>query len=222
MVDGIRLKFCGLTSLVDVEFADRLGADYLGFILHPKSPRYLALRQFRDMAPLLPDGRKKVAVVVEPSDEELARILEAGFDRVQIHFRLPIDSVRLAQWEKIVGRDRLWLAPKLPPRTAFPPEVLAVKTTILWDTYHESGFGGSGLTGDWASFSEHQAAHPDRQWVLAGGLNSENIEQALQESGARFVDVGSGIEAAPGIKDHVKMKAFVLAVHHARTKSMSP
>ena len=66
MIDGIRFKVCGLTSLVDAEFADRCGADYLGFIFYPKSPRFISLEQFRAMAPRLPD-RRKVAVSVEPT-----------------------------------------------------------------------------------------------------------------------------------------------------------
>ena len=79
MIDGIRFKVCGLTSLVDAEFADRCGADYLGFIFHRSSPRRISLEQFRAMAPRLPD-RRKVAVSVEPTIEELASQRDAGFD----------------------------------------------------------------------------------------------------------------------------------------------
>ena len=70
MIDGVRIKVCGLTSLVDAEFADNCGADYLGFILYPKSPRAISLVQFTSMASLLP-GRKRVAVLVEPTMAEL-------------------------------------------------------------------------------------------------------------------------------------------------------
>jgi phosphoribosylanthranilate isomerase len=217
VIAGIRLKFCGLTALVDVEFADRLGADYLGFILYPQSSRYLALSQFRDMASLLPTGRKTVAVVVEPNVAELEAVMAAGFDRVQLHFRLPVTAEIITQWQDVVGRERLWLAPKLPPAEAMPPEVVAGTDTILWDTFHEAGFGGSGLTGDWAKFNAHQQRWPDPTWILAGGLTPDNVGAALTASGARFIDVAGGIEAAPGIKDHAKMKAFVLAVHRART-----
>lgn len=216
MIDGIRLKFCGLTTWVDVEFADRLGADYLGFILYPKSSRYLALRQFRDMAPLLPDGRKKVAVVVEPSDEELRAVLDAGFDRVQIHFRLSVPDGALENWSEIVGPERLWLAPKLPPTEPVPARVMELAKTVLWDTFHPGGFGGSGLTGDWTKFKTYRECWPQTQWVLAGGLNPENVGAALKESGTNFVDLSSGVEARPGIKDHAKMKALVLAIHRAR------
>jgi phosphoribosylanthranilate isomerase len=75
MIHGVRFKVCGLTSLVDAEAADAVGADYLGFILYPKSPRYVSLTQFAAMTPRLPP-RKKVAVVVEPTVETLAEIKE--------------------------------------------------------------------------------------------------------------------------------------------------
>jgi len=73
MIDGIRLKICGLTALVDAEFVDRAGADALGFILYPKSPRHLSLLQYKAMAPRLPAGRKRVAVMVEPSSKSCNR-----------------------------------------------------------------------------------------------------------------------------------------------------
>ena len=80
MINGIRLKVCGLTSLVDAELADRAGADYLGFVLHAKSPRHVTLARFRAMAARLPD-RRKVAVMVEPSAAELAAALDRRGDR---------------------------------------------------------------------------------------------------------------------------------------------
>ena len=217
MIDGVRLKVCGLTSLVDAEFADRAGADYLGFILVPKSPRYLSLRQYRDMAPRLPEGRKRVAVLVEPSDAELAAVVEAGFDRVQIHFTMEVGETRAPVWSQRVGRDRLWLAPKLPPEHDLSASLLEHADTVLMDTFHRGGFGGSGLTGDWSKFAQHRERFPNHTWVLAGGLNPSNIGEALTSSGANFVDLNSGVEVAPGIKDHAKLRAFIVALHRART-----
>ena len=201
MIDGIRFKVCGLTSLVDAEFADRCGADYLGFILYPKSPRHVSLATCQAMLPRLPD-RRKVAVTVEPTVAELGRFKAAGFDFFQVHFNPDLPLATVAAWSDTVGADRLWLAPKLPPGATVPPALLPLAEYFLFDTYQRHGFGGSGATGDWASFSRHQSAHPDRWWILAGGLNPENIGAALQASGARFVDVSSGVEAAPGVKDH--------------------
>lgn len=216
MIDGVRIKVCGLTSLVDAEFADRCGADYLGFILHGQSPRHVSLTQYQAMAPRLPE-RRKVAVSVEPTVEELTAMRDAGFDYFQIHFRPETTDAQLTAWSRVVGEKHLWLAPKLPPEADVSAASLAVAKFILFDTYRREGFGGSGETGDWKKFARHQAAHTHNFWILAGGLNPDNIGAALKESGARFVDVNSGVEAAPGVKDHEKLKQFVVKVHESRT-----
>jgi len=216
MIDGVRVKFCGLTSLVDAQFADRCGADYLGFILHPTSPRYIPLPQYQAMSSRLPE-RRKVAVIVEPDASELA-LMRDDFDFFQIHFRYDIPLATLAGWAKAVGLEKLWLAPKLPPDVEVPDALLRFSRYILLDTFHE-GFGGSGRTSDWPKFARHQQKHSDRFWILAGGLNPENIGDALRATHASFVDVSSGIEAAPGIKDHEKMKRFVVRIHEAKVAS---
>lgn len=217
MIDGIRLKVCGLTSIADAEFADRCGADYLGFILYPKSPRFVSLENYRAMAPRLPE-RRKVAVSVEPSVPELEVMRDLGFDYFQIHYSPAATDIQLTAWSRVVGEKHLWLAPKLPPGMDVSPAALAVAKFILFDTFHAGGFGGSGKTGDWASFARHQTSHTKNFWILAGGLNPENIGEALKQTGARFVDVNSGVEAVPGIKDETKLKRFVVAIHHAVTK----
>ncbi len=221
MIDGIRFKVCGLTSLVDADFADRCGADYLGFNLYTKSPRCIALEQFRAMAPRLPE-RKRMAVMVAPSTGELATANEAGFDFFQIHFPHDTPVATVASWSETVGAKRLWLAPKLPPAEDVAAALLPLAKYFLLDTFHAAGFGGSGETGDWAKFARHQATHPLHTWILAGGLNPENIGDALRASGARFVDVNSGVESAPGVKDHAKLKRFVVRLHESHTSTAAP
>jgi phosphoribosylanthranilate isomerase len=216
MINGIRLKVCGLTSLVDAEFADRCGADYLGFIFCPQSPRGISLAQYRAMATRLP-ARHKVAVAVEPTADELTAMQAAGFDYFQIHHRPETTEAQLAEWSRIVGVKHLWLAPKLPPEADVSPAARAAAKFILLDTFHAAGFGGSGKTGDWSKFARLQAAHPENFWILAGGLNPDNIGDAVTQSGARFVDVNSGVESAPGVKDEAKLKRFVVRLHEATT-----
>jgi phosphoribosylanthranilate isomerase len=215
MIDGVRFKVCGLTSLVDAEFADRCGADYLGFILYPKSPRFISLSQYKAMAPRLPD-RRKVAVSVEPTVDELSAMRDAGFDFFQIHFSPGTSDAQLTAWSRVVGEKHLWLAPKLPPGSSVPPAALAVAKFILFDAYQSDGFGGSGRTGDWSNFVRHQAEHRGNLWILAGGLSPENIGAALKQTNARIVDVNSGVESAPGVKDEAKLKRFVVAIHEAK------
>ena len=211
MINGIRVKVCGLTSLVDAEAADAAGADYLGFILYPKSARHISLEQFRSMAPRLPP-RKIVAVVVEPSTEELAAVMAAGFDCVQLHFSNETPFFQAVLWLDVVPPDRLWLAPRIRPGKDLDLAFVPLADTILLDTYHPDAHGGTGQTGDWEKFSGYRQKFRKVHWVLAGGLNPDNISAAITASGARFVDVNSGIEAAPGVKDHAKLKAFFPAL----------
>ncbi|MDR0902560.1 MAG: phosphoribosylanthranilate isomerase [Opitutaceae bacterium] len=208
MIGNIQLKVCGLTSAADARAAARAGADYLGFILWPKSPRFIALDAWKKLAADLPAGPGRVAVMVEPGVAELSAALAAGFDFAQIHFSRAAPAAMLPEWSRFAGRERLWLAPKLPPETDVAEAWLPLADTFLLDTFHAGGFGGSGRTGDWAKFARHQAAHPEKTWILAGGLAPENIGAALAASGARFVDVSSGVEASPGVKDHARLAAL--------------
>lgn len=208
MIAGITLKVCGLTTLADAELAQQCGADYLGFILHPKSPRCLTLAQFRAMVPHLPTGRK-VAVLVSPSVADLAIAAAAGFDFFQVNFPADTASAVVGSWAESVGADRLWLAPKLPPAEEVNAAWLPFTHRVLLDTFQTEGYGGSGQTGDWSKFARHQLRHPEKSWILAGGLSPENIASAVTQTGARFVDVNSGVESAPGIKDRSKLRRFV-------------
>jgi phosphoribosylanthranilate isomerase len=217
MIDGIQIKVCGLTSLVDSDFADACGADYLGFNLHPPSPRYVPLAQYRSMAKRI-SARYKVAIVVEPTAEALASLRDEGFDRFQVHFRHDLPLANIEAWSKAVGAKDLWLAPKLPPAVDVPDEWSGFSKTVLLDTFDPSLFGGTGRTGDWAKFKRHRDGPTGRTWILSGGLNPENIGAALAGSGARFVDVNSGVESSPGVKDQAKLKAFIVAIHKTATK----
>ncbi|QYM77634.1 phosphoribosylanthranilate isomerase [Horticoccus luteus] len=214
MIAGVRVKVCGLTSLVDAEDADACGVDYLGFNLYPKSPRFVTLAQYAAMRARLPD-RRKVAVCVEPSAAELVTMTAAGFDYFQIHFRHDVPVETVAAWAKLVGPERLWLAPKLPPQFDVPAALLPFAKGWLLDTFQVDGFGGSGRTSDWAKFGRHQAAYPEKFWMLSGGLSPENIGAALRATQASFVDVNSGIESAPGVKDLEKLKRFAVQLREA-------
>jgi len=218
MINGTRLKVCGLTSLVDAEAADACGADYLGFVLYPKSPRYISLEGFKAMARRLPD-RKKVAVVVEPATEELSRLIDAGFDCIQLHFSHETPFFQVALWADAVPADRVWLAPRASTSGETDPAFFPLAHTILFDAHDAKNFGGTGKKADWPKFRELREKYTRIQWILAGGLNAENIADALHATHANFVDVNSGIEAAPGIKDQAKLRAFVLALHRATVKN---
>lgn len=214
MINGIRLKVCGITSLVDADAADAVGADCLGFIFHPQSPRGITLTQFLAMKDRLPP-RKLGAVCVEPAAADLAAYAAAGFEYFQIHFSADTPLASLAAWSQLVGRSRLWLAPKLPPPHDVKPEWLPLADTFLLDTFHPDKFGGTGETGDWVKFKRHRDAHPGKQWVLSGGLNAENLAAAVTATGAKFIDVNSGVESVPGVKDAARLTALRRAIERA-------
>lgn len=211
MIAGLRCKVCGLRTLIDAEHADQAGADYLGFILHPASPRYVSLAQYQAMQPLLP-GRKHVAVAVAPAVTDLAAMRDAGFDCFQLHFPVDLPAATLAAWSEAVGRDRLWLAPRLPPDAEVRPEWLELADTLLLDAFRADTFGGTGQTGDWEKFRRHQQAYPQKRWILAGGLNPDNVVAAVEATGTKYLDFNSGVESSPGVKDPQKLARVVAAL----------
>ncbi|TAG27196.1 MAG: phosphoribosylanthranilate isomerase [Verrucomicrobia bacterium] len=217
MIGSIRLKICGLRRPEDASLAASLGADYLGFIVYAKSPRALALDDFTALAGKLPSGPEKVAVLVEPCVAELTQARDAGFDRFQIHAQHDVDLARVRAWSAVVSPDALWLAAKVPPGAGFPEPWLDWANTFLVDTFHPAGFGGSGQTGDWSEFARLATAHPAKRWALAGGLSPANICEARAQSGARLLDVNSGVEISPGVKSAEKLQALAAALAHGST-----
>jgi phosphoribosylanthranilate isomerase len=214
MIEALHLKVCGLTTLADARFADESGADYLGFNFYAKSPRHISLEQYRSMSGQLPK-QHRVAVAVEPEAASLRAMGDAGIDRYQIHFRHDLPIAAIEAWSRAVGAENLWLAPKLPPASDVPAAWLGLAKFVLLDTFDESLFGGTGRTGDWPKFRRHSERHPGTTWILSGGLNPANVAGALAGTGARFLDVNSGIESSPGVKDHAKLTAFVAAMRKA-------
>lgn len=207
MEKSVNIKVCGMTRESDIEHALSLGADYIGFIVYSKSPRAVKLEKAQALAKLVP--KEKVVIVdVKPSTAALKSYKAAGFNRFQIHIDLPLDTETLEEYRTIVNRDQLWLAPRLAPSEPFPEQLLNYAGTILVDTYSKDTFGGTGHTGDFARFAELKKQFTNTDWVLAGGLNASNIADAIHQSTTSNVDVNSGVEKAPGVKDDRKLNDF--------------
>lgn len=206
MFRPVRIKVCGLTREGDVADALHLGADYCGFIVYPKSPRSVSLERAAELANAVPVG-KRVMVDVETSTEDLERARDMGFDYFQIHCSLDVGLATLAAWSGIVGKKRLWIAPRIPPTEPFPTAVLEFADTVLLDTYSKTQAGGTGKTGDWARYAKLSKDYPATNWILAGGLTPDNVVEALAETGTHHLDINSGVESAPGIKDKAKLEA---------------
>jgi phosphoribosylanthranilate isomerase len=205
MNQDVDIKVCGMTREEDVDLAVSLGANFLGFIVYSKSPRGLTLERATELAARVPEG-KRVIVDVETSADDLIRYRDAGFDRFQIHASLPIDPAMLSRWSEIVWRDRLWLAPRVSPTDVFPAWALEYTDTIVLDTYSKQQVGGTGHTGDFERFASFNQQFEDTQWMLAGGLSTSNVVDAVVRSTATRVDVNSGVESAPGIKNPEKLR----------------
>lgn len=211
MIGGIRVKVCGLTSVGDAEAAAGIGADFLGFILYPKSPRHISLARFVELCPSLPPALPKVAVMVTPTPEEARSALGAGFDFLQVHFP-PVSASDLLPVAALAGAARLWLAPKLPVEAEIEAALLPLAGKWLLDTYRADSFGGTGHTGDWGKFRRYRETFPGTTWILAGGLSPENVAAAVAVSGAEVIDVNSGVESRPGCKDLRKLAALRAAI----------
>jgi phosphoribosylanthranilate isomerase len=203
MIGPCTIKVCGITRAADAAMLRAYGADFLGVNVWPGSPRCAAAPGRAALLREIP-ADARVAVTVNPTAAEARALLAEGFAIVQAHFDPALRDCDPAALAREIGRDRLWLAPKLANGAAFPAELLPCSATFVHDAHAKGAFGGTGQTGDWARFKGLVADHPGHRWVLAGGLGPTNVEAAVQ-AGARFLDLNSGVESSPGLKSAEKM-----------------
>jgi phosphoribosylanthranilate isomerase len=197
----VRIKICGITNLEDALLAADLGADALGFIFYPKSPRYVAPEAAKEIIAHLPPFVTSVGVFV---DEEMSAVSElaeqVGLDWIQVHGQESPDYCRSLGRRAIKG-FRIKDASSLMELEPFQGAVQA----FLLDTYKTGQVGGTGETFDWRLA---QQAKKYGQIILAGGLTCENVAQAIKVAQPQAVDTASGTEAEPGKKDPEKLKTF--------------
>ncbi len=211
MTDRVRVKICGLRAPRDVEVAAAAGAAYVGLVFFERSPRHLSLPEARELAWAAPPGVAKVALTVDADDRALDAILDAvPVDMLQLHgqesparvaelrarYGLPVmkalgvaeaaDLERIADYEAVA--DQILVDAKPPKGAALP--------------------GGNGLAFDWRLVANRRWGKP---WMLAGGLTPQTVAEAIRLTGARQVDVSSGVESAPGVKDEGLIRAFLAA-----------
>jgi phosphoribosylanthranilate isomerase len=211
----MRVKICGLRSRGDVAAAAAAGAAYAGFVFFDRSTRNLSLADARWIAGELPDGIDKVALTVDAEDAALEAIIEAlPVDVLQLHGSETPDRVAAV-------RDRFGLPVLKAVGLACEDDLAlldsysAVADQILVDARPMPDAevpGGNGLAFDWRLLQGRSWTRP---WMLAGGLTAENVADAVRLTGAEQVDVSSGVERAPGLKDHDRIAAFVRAARGA-------
>jgi phosphoribosylanthranilate isomerase len=211
-MSAVRVKICGLRTTGDVAAVAAAGAAYFGLNFFPKSPRFVSLAVARELALAAPLGLAKVALVVDADDATLDAIVEGvPLDMLQLHghetpervaelrtrYGLPVMKVLGvadegdlgALMEYSLAADQIMIDAKAPKGAVLP--------------------GGNGVPFDWRLLVGRKWLRP---WMLAGGLTPANVAEAVRLTGARQVDVASGVESAPGVKDATRIAAFVAAV----------
>lgn len=205
---SVRVKICGLKDRAAVEAAVEYGAAYVGFVFVPKSPRFITVSE---AASLIAHISRKVATVglfVDPSDQDIVSVLDgACFDVLQLHGSET--PQRVAEVKALTG---------LPVIKAIgvssSEDVVAshryrdVADMLLFDAKPPAGGteGGNGAVFDWEKLKD---INLDKPWFLSGGLDMGNIGKATDLTGARFLDVSSGVEASRGVKSLEKIKLFL-------------
>jgi len=217
MVSEIRVKICGLRDAAHVAAAAKAGAAYVGFNFFSKSPRYVSVDEAQTLAVDAPLGIAKVALTVNADNAFLDEIVErVPLDMMQLHgsesvervaeirtrYGLPVmkvigvadegDLAAVSEYSKVA--DQLLIDAK-PPKDAELP-------------------GGNGLSFDWRLIAGRRWSVP---WMLAGGLTPMNVAEAISMTGAKQVDVASGVETAPGVKDEALIADFIMAARGEKT-----
>ena len=207
-----RVKICGITRLEDVRTAVAAGADALGFVFVPASRRAIDVAQARELIATVPAFVQTVALFADPEPDWVASVIDrVGPDLLQFHgnetgafcrqFGRPYIKALSAELDD-ASRERAL-------------DDHGTARGFLLDSHAVSGLGGTGHTFDWGRWPR-EAGQGGRPWILAGGLSSGNVAEAVASLTPYAVDVSSGVEAAPGIKSAEKIHAFMRGVGHAR------
>ena len=208
MAQDLHVKFCGLQSADDVSAAASAGARYVGFVFFEKSPRNLSLQRAASLALEVPLGLCKVALTVNADDAFLDALTNVvAVDMLQLHgSETParVTEIKQRYGLPVMKAVGIAQAEDLPQLDAY----MNVTDQILVDAKPPKGSalpGGNGLAFDWRLLAGRSWPKP---WMLAGGLTPENVAEAARMTGARQVDVSSGVESSPGVKDAGLIAAF--------------
>lgn len=196
-----RIKICGITRQADAQFAASLGVDAVGFVL-AESPRRMEPHMARQISLSLPPFVRTVGVFVDEDPELVRRIATfCGFDWVQLHGNESPEYCYALDF-KLLKAIRVKDRQSIETMAAYKDCVAG----FVLDTYVKGQHGGTGKTFDWTLAKEAKQYGPV---ILSGGLTPEDVRQAIRLVSPHGVDVSSGVESAPGIKDHEKIRRFV-------------
>lgn len=205
-----RVKVCGVTRVEDAQLAADLGASAIGFVFWPMSPRYVEPERARAIAAALPRAIVCVGVFVDQDFEEMQRIASyVPLGALQLHGAEP-PRVAAALLHPVIKA--------VPVINGFAPESLDLwpsEVTVLLDAHDPVKRGGTGRTIDWSAAARAARRRPI---MLSGGLTPENIREAIETVRPYAIDVSSGVEASPGIKDPGKLRALFANVPGLETR----
>ncbi len=206
----IATKICGLSTPPALDAAIASGASHVGFVFFPQSPRHLTFEKAAGLAARVPDQVQRIGVFVDPEDQLLEQAIAAGqLAALQLH------KVSPDRGAAIRARFGLPVWAAVPVRTRADLDQAhgwrGLAERVVYDAKTPDGAlpGGMGLRFDWTLLDGF--AHP-APWALSGGLYEGNVAEAVGITGARMVDISSGVESAPGVKDVDKIAAFLKAV----------
>ncbi|MGD0192977.1 MAG: phosphoribosylanthranilate isomerase [Rhizomicrobium sp.] len=212
---AVQVKICGVTSVGAADAAVRAGADFVGFVFHPASPRHLTPAQAAQLAQRLRGSVRLAVLLSDPLDEELASVVEATRpDFIQLHGREAPERVAVIRTQ--FGRPVIKAIPIAEASDfACVARYEPVADLLLFDAKPPAAAGregGHGAPFDWQLLRGRSFKRP---WLLAGGLNTENVARAIRTADAPGVDVSSGVETSPGIKSADLITAFIAAARSA-------
>ncbi|MDX1590624.1 MAG: phosphoribosylanthranilate isomerase [Balneolaceae bacterium] len=199
-----KVKICGLTTLEDARFASGALADYLGFIFYPESPRYIDPAKAGAIINWL-EGPEKVGVFVnQPLDDVNSIAKQTGIDLVQLHGNESPEYCELVE-KPIIKAFHITQEKTERELMAEVEPYAGVADYYLFDTKTENQWGGTGKTFNWELLNNLKG---DKPFFLSGGLNIENVRKAIETAEPAAVDLSSGLEESPGLKDFDKVEAF--------------
>lgn len=212
---AVEVKICGINDEDSMDAAIEAGADYVGLVFFPPSPRAVTPEQAAELVEFAPGEVTKVGLFVDPDDATLDRVLtRVRLDLLQLHGHESPERIEAIRLEYGLPVMKVISVAGLDDLAAAEP-YLAVTDRLLFDAKPPRGAvlpGGNAVSFDWTILTGRKWGVP---WMLAGGLTPANVAEALRISGALAVDVSSGVESAPGVKDADKIRAFIQAVRGA-------
>jgi phosphoribosylanthranilate isomerase len=210
------IKICGVTMVKDARWLATLPIQAIGLNFHPGSPRRVSIEEAREIVSFLPKSIEKVGVFVDRPIEEVLRVAaEVGLDAIQLHGDEPAEYVRQTGPIPVIKAFRLKGPAMLPGVDAFTQSLRKAgreNLRLLFDAYHPAEAGGTGLAWDWRQLGSWR---PGVKWLLAGGLKPTNAREAIELLHPDGIDLASGVESAPGVKDRSKVEELIREVELA-------